>query len=72
MPARLGQHWLTDQASLAAMVQAAGVRPGQLVLEIGPGQGALTDHLLQAGALVTAVELDQGAVPAVGCQVPGH
>lgn len=38
----------------------AGVRPGELVLDIGAGQGALTGPLIEAGARVIAVELHEG------------
>ncbi len=54
----LGQHWLNDPASLQAMVTAADVQVGDVVLEVGPGQGSLTQVLLDAGAKVVAVELD--------------
>ncbi len=56
---QLGQHWLHDDASLDAMVSAAAVRPGDTVLEIGPGLGTLTEKLLAAGAHVHAVEFDK-------------
>lgn len=55
---QLGQHWLHDEASLDAMVQAANVQAGDTLLEIGPGLGTLTQKLLDAGAKVTAVEFD--------------
>lgn len=58
----LGQHWLNDDASLAAICQAASVQAGDVVLEVGPGQGTLTDELLERGAKVTGLELDQALV----------
>ncbi len=54
-----GQHFLVDPRVRDAIVAAAGVRPGRLVVEIGPGTGVLTEALLQRGASVLAVELDR-------------
>ena len=56
---RLGQHWLRDQQVLHRIVAAAQVGPEDRLLEIGPGRGALTHHLLATpAAAVVAVELD--------------
>ena len=55
---RLGQHFLHDHRILARIVRAARIEPGERVVEVGPGRGALTEHLLQAGADLVAVELD--------------
>jgi precorrin-6B methylase 2 len=40
----------------SAMVQLAGIQPGDLILEIGPGTGSLTKFLVEAGAHIIAVE----------------
>lgn len=61
---REGQHFLIDPAALRAIVRDAGVQPGEPVLEIGPGLGSLTLALREAGARVTAVEIDGGLVRA--------
>lgn len=60
---RLGQNFLLD-ASAAARIAEATVagEHGLPVLEIGPGTGTLTSALLEAGAAVTAVEIDRGLV----------
>lgn len=55
----LGQHWLYDTASLEAVADAADVGEGDVVLEIGPGLGTLTEVILQRGAQVVAVEFDE-------------
>ncbi len=56
----LSQNFLVDVEVLEAILAEADPRPGRGVLEIGPGLGVLTGGLLEAGAAVTAVELDDG------------
>ena len=56
----LSQNFLADPDVLEAILVEADPRPGRRVLEIGPGLGLLTAALLDAGASVTAVELDRG------------
>lgn len=51
-----GWHRL-DEAWAARIVDGAGVGPGDLVLDVGAGRGALTEHLVKAGARVLAIEL---------------
>jgi 23S rRNA (adenine-N6)-dimethyltransferase len=55
-----GRHFLRSSAVAAEVVRAAGVRRGDLVLDIGAGAGALTAALTAAGAEVVAIELDAG------------
>jgi 16S rRNA (adenine1518-N6/adenine1519-N6)-dimethyltransferase len=54
----LGQHWLTDVASLDSICQAAQLTPSDTVLEVGPGPGSLTKKLLPLTKQVVAVEFD--------------
>jgi 16S rRNA (adenine1518-N6/adenine1519-N6)-dimethyltransferase len=61
---RLGQNFLISPGVVRAVVEAAAIERGDHVLEIGPGIGTLTQGLLEAGAHVTAVELDK-KLPAV-------
>ena len=55
----LGQNFLVDHNLLRKLVDAAHVKAGDLVLEVGPGTGTLTDELLERGARVNACELDK-------------
>lgn len=58
MGQRLGQHFLIKGAILERIAAATCPGPEELVLEIGPGRGALTEKLLKRAARVVAIELD--------------
>jgi 16S rRNA (adenine1518-N6/adenine1519-N6)-dimethyltransferase len=55
---RLGQHFLTRRSILQRLAEAACPDPEPLVVEIGPGRGALTEFLLARAARLVAIELD--------------
>lgn len=56
----LGQNFLIDHNLIRKLVDASAVVPGDLVLEVGPGTGTLTEELLTRGCNVIACELDTG------------
>ena len=55
----LGQNFLVNQGVLARIIEAADIGPEDTVLEIGPGTGALTQHLINTGAHIIAIEKDR-------------
>jgi len=59
----LGQNFVADPNTVRRIARVAEIVPGQPVIEIGPGLGSLTVALVEAGAQVTAVELDRHIVP---------
>jgi len=59
---RLGQHFLTDSYVIDHIVQAIDPQPGQQLVEIGPGQGALSLPLLQRNGHLTAIEFDRDLI----------
>jgi 16S rRNA (adenine1518-N6/adenine1519-N6)-dimethyltransferase len=67
----LGQHFLADPNLTRKVVAAAGVQPGDRVLEIGAGTGTLTRALTEAGARVLAVEIDQRLAPVLAETLAG-
>jgi 16S rRNA (adenine1518-N6/adenine1519-N6)-dimethyltransferase len=62
---RFGQHFLVDRAVVAKIVQAISPQPGEHVVEIGPGLGALTEPLLERLPSLDAVEIDRDLAAAL-------
>ncbi|HCV79099.1 MAG TPA: 16S rRNA (adenine(1518)-N(6)/adenine(1519)-N(6))-dimethyltransferase, partial [Pseudomonas sp.] len=60
---RFGQNFLHDAGVIHRILCAIHGRPGERLLEIGPGQGALTEGLLGSGARLDVIELDQDLIP---------
>ena len=56
---RLGQNFLVDDQFRAKIIHEADPKPGQFILEVGPGLGAITRGLVASGASVTAIEFDR-------------
>lgn len=56
---KLGQNFLIDAQFLDWIVRTAGIRKDEHILEVGPGLGALTGRMLDAGADLTAIEFDR-------------
>lgn len=56
---RFGQNFLHDQHVIARIVKAITPHAGQFLVEIGPGQGAITEPLLDAAGQLTAIEIDR-------------
>ena len=56
---RFGQHFLADDGVIDAIVRAIDPRPGEALVEIGPGLGAMTQPLLERCGHLTVIELDR-------------
>lgn len=56
---RFGQNFLTDQSIIAAIARAIAPIDTDNIVEIGPGQGALTDALFDSGCAINAIEIDR-------------
>ena len=68
---RFGQHFLHDPGILRRIVEAIAPQPGDRLVEIGPGEGALTLPLLRACKRLTAIELDRDLIAALGERARG-
>lgn len=67
----LGQHFLHDPRILGRIADALQASPGDTVLEIGPGHGALTGELLARGVRLTAIEKDADLLAGLVARYPG-
>ncbi len=68
----LGQNFVADPNTVRRVARAAGVGPGDRVVEIGAGLGSLTLALAERGASVLAVEIDRRLIPMLRRQVETH
>lgn len=60
---RFGQHFLHDPSVIDRIIQAVNPQPGEKLVEIGPGLGAITTSLLERTGVMHAVELDRDVIP---------
>jgi 16S rRNA (adenine1518-N6/adenine1519-N6)-dimethyltransferase len=67
---RFGQHFLHDPGVLARLVDAIGVAKNDFVVEIGPGEGALTRPLLERAETLHAIELDRDLAARLAADFP--
>jgi 16S rRNA (adenine1518-N6/adenine1519-N6)-dimethyltransferase len=72
MSKKLGQNFLIDEHVVRSIVEAANIGKGDAVLEIGPGIGTLTQGLAEAGAEVTAVEIDRRLIEVLAKTLEGY
>jgi 16S rRNA (adenine1518-N6/adenine1519-N6)-dimethyltransferase len=68
----LGQNFVVDPNTVRRIARLAGVGPGDRVVEIGAGLGALTEALVDTGAAVTAIEVDRGLVGVLSERLSGR
>ncbi len=60
---KFGQNFLIDTHVLEKIISAAGITKDDMVLEIGPGIGTMTQYLAEAAGKVAAVEIDKNLIP---------
>lgn len=69
---RFGQHFLVDRGAIDAILDSLALRPGDNVVEIGPGLGALTRPLLEILPHLTVVEIDRDIVARLAAAYPAQ
>ena len=68
---RFGQHFLHDKNILSHIVEYVAPKPGECIVEIGPGEGALTLPLLRAAGSLTVIELDRDLIEPLRTRASG-
>ncbi|MDD6734598.1 MAG: 16S rRNA (adenine(1518)-N(6)/adenine(1519)-N(6))-dimethyltransferase RsmA [Lachnospiraceae bacterium] len=69
---KFGQNFLIDDHILTKIVDAAEITPDDLVLEIGPGIGTMTQYLAERAREVVAVEIDKALIPVLNDTLSGY
>jgi 16S rRNA (adenine1518-N6/adenine1519-N6)-dimethyltransferase len=69
---RFGQNFLADPRVITQIVGAVDPQPGEVIVEIGPGRAALTRPLLEAGAIIHALEIDRDLAAALRSEFGAH
>lgn len=60
---RFGQNFLTDKSIIKRIIESLNPQPGETIVEIGPGRGALTAPLIERGWRLVAIEFDRNLIP---------
>ena len=69
---RYGQHFLHDPGTIDRIVRAIDPRPGERIVEVGPGRGAITAPVLERAGAIDVVEIDADVVPALQAHCAGR
>lgn len=69
---RYGQHFLHDPGTIERIVEAIGPRPGERIVEIGPGRGAITAPVLERAGAIDVIEIDRDVVPELQARCAGR
>ncbi len=59
---RFGQNYLQDQNIIKKIISEINPKENEFIIEIGPGQGALTKHLFESDANINAIEIDKRVI----------
>lgn len=69
---RYGQHFLHDPGTIDRIVEAIAPQPGERIVEIGPGRGAITAPILERTGAIDVIEIDSDVVPELQARCAGR